>query len=116
LVVTNNKKVLETYPNQVQFIEGSVLDVFLRCEQLLKEGYDLVTHPLSGNLQVSKTPFKSVVLEETNENVQPKSLELIRLCIEKVKEGQPISYPDAVLEDFAFLDLELIKEPLEELL
>jgi len=116
LVVTNNKKVLETYPNQVQFIEGSVLDVFLRCEQLLKEGYDLVTHPLSGNLQVSKTPFKSVVLEETNENVQPKSLELIRLCIEKVKEVQPISYPDAVLEDFAFLDLELIKEPLEELL
>ena len=116
MVVTNNKKVLETYPNQVQFIEGSVLDVFLRCEQLLKEGYDLVTHPLSGNLQVSKTPFKSVVLEETNENVQPKSLELIRLCIEKVKEGQPISYPDAVLEDFAFLDLELIKEPLEELL
>ena len=116
MVVTNNKKVLETYPNQVQFIEGSILDVFLRCEQLLKEGYDLVTHPLSGNLQVSKTPFKSVVLEETNENVQPKSLELIRLCIEKVKEGQPISYPDAVLEDFAFLDLELIKEPLEELL
>ena len=101
----------------MQFIEGSVLDVFLRCEQLLKEGYDLVTHPLSGNLQVSKTPFKSVVLEETNENVQPKkSLELVRLCIEKVKEGQPISYPDAVLEDFAFLDLELIKEPLEELL
>jgi len=116
LVVTNNKKVLETYPNQVQFIEGSILDVFLRCEQLLKEGYDLVTHPLSGNLQVSKTPFKSVVLEETNENVQPKSLELIRLCIEKVKEGQPISYPDAVLEDFAFMDLELIREPLEELL
>ena len=116
MVVTNNKKVLETYPNQVQFIEGSILDVFLRCEQLLKEGYDLVTHPLSGNLQVSKTPFKSVVLEETNENVQPKSLELIRLCIEKVKEGQPISYPDAVLEDFAFMDLELIKEPLEELL
>lgn len=116
MVVTNNKKVLETYPNQVQFIEGSILDVFLRCEQLLKEGYDLVTHPLSGNLQVSKTPFKSVVLEETNENVQPKSLELIRLCIEKVKEGQPISYPDAVLEDFAFMDLELIREPLEELL
>ena len=100
----------------MQFIEGSVLDVFLRCEQLLKEGYDLVTHPLSGNLQVSKTPFKSVVLERSNENVQPKSLELIRLCIEKGKEGQPISYPDAVLEDFAFMDLELIKEPLEELL
>ena len=100
----------------MQFIEGSVLDVFLQCEQLLKEGYDLVTHPLSGNLQVSKTPFKSVVLERSNENVQPKSLELIRLCIEKVTEGQPISYPDAVLEDFAFLDLELIKEPLEELL
>jgi len=116
LVVTNNKKVLETYPNQVQFIEGSVLDVFLQCEQLLKEGYDLVTHPLSGNLQVSKTPFKSVVLERSNENVQPKSLELIRLCIEKVKEGQPIIYPDAVLEDFAFMDLELIREPLEELL
>ena len=116
MVVTNNKKVLETYPNQVQFIEGSILDVFLRCEQLLKEGYDLVTHPLSGNLQVSKTPFKSVVLERSNENVQPKSLELVRLCIEKVKEGQPISYPDAVLEDFAFMDLELIREPLEELL
>jgi len=116
LVVTNNKKVLETYPNQVEFIEGSVLDVFLRCEQLLNEGYDLVTHPLSGNLQVSKTPFKSVVLEGTNENVQPRSLELIRLCIEKVKEGQPISYPDAVLEDYAFIDLALIREPLEELL
>lgn len=100
----------------MEFIEGSVLGVFLRCEQLLNEGYDLVTHPLSGNLQVSKTPFKSVVLEGTNENVQPRSLELIRLCIEKVKEGQPISYPDAVLEDYAFMDLELIKEPLEEFL
>jgi len=116
VVVTNNGKVAETYPNYVEFVDGSVADVLLRCQQLLGEGYDLVTHPMTGNLQLSKMPYKSVVMRKTEEKVMEQSIALIKLAIDKAKEGKVPNYPQAILDDYAFMDLELIKEPLEELL
>jgi len=115
VVVTNNRKVAEKYPEQVVFVDGSVLDVFVRCQQLFAEGYDLVTHPMTGNVEVTKVPYKSVVMKKVDYR-QDKSVELICSAIEKAKEARALNYPQSVLDDYAFLDLELIKEPLEELL
>jgi hypothetical protein len=115
VVVTNNKKVAEAYPDYVDFVDGSVADVLLRCQMLLNNGYDLVTHPMTGNLQLSRMPYKSVVMKKVNYG-QGKGFELIGSAIEKAKEARALNYPQSVLDDYAFMDLELIKEPLEELL
>jgi len=115
VVVTNNRKVAEKYPEEVVFVDGSVLDVFVKCQQLFAEGYDLVTHPMTGNVEITKVPYKSVVMKKVDYR-QNKSFELISSAIEKAKEARALNYPKSVLDDYAFMDLELIKEPLEELL
>lgn len=115
MIVTNNKIVAEQYNEHSLFVDGSTLDVLMKCQQLFKEGYDLVTHPMTGNVQVNKMPYKSVVMQKVGK-VQEKSYELISVAIEKAKEGKELNYPKPVLDDYAFIDLELIKEPLEDLL
>ncbi|WP_018962563.1 GrdX family protein [Coprothermobacter platensis] len=115
MIVTNNKIVAEQYNEHSLFVDGSTLDVLLKCQELLSESYDLLTHPMTGNVQISKTPYKSVVMQKADK-VQEKSYELINAAIEKAREGKEPNHPKSVLDDYAFIDLELIKGPLEDLL
>ncbi|MGB9780260.1 GrdX family protein [Caldanaerobacter sp.] len=118
VIVTNNPLVRDVYPQDCEFIEGTIVNVLTRCRDLIHKGYVLMSHPLAGNVKPDCSPFKSVLLKESKGTVDFNSVVIIEGCLLKVKEiieKEGINYieNEKVLNDLAYLDKELIKEVIE---
>ncbi|MGL6131078.1 MAG: GrdX family protein, partial [Fusobacteriaceae bacterium] len=68
MIVTNNPKVNKELKN-LKFegnfdidIEIGYIDILYKVRNLIHLGHTLLTHPLSGSIKPSETPYKSVVL------------------------------------------------------
>jgi hypothetical protein len=85
-------------------------------------GQSLLTHPLYGNLRPNQQLFRSVLLQKMNKTnsysaAYVESLSMIEEAV--LLYGSygsrlltPSSLPDAVREDYAFVDAELMRESL----
>lgn len=122
LLVTNNKTLYKRVKN-VECIEGSSFDVLVVARDYIHQGWVLLSHPLYGNLRPYQHPFRSLLLEAPSENsvrqVDTYSLELIenalsiyRSCEERILKVSSLS--EEMIDDFSFLDKELIKESLNK--
>ena len=105
----------------VMMVDGSSLDVLVSVRDAVHLGSRLLTHPLCGNLRPYQQPFRSVLIKkEENMNclVDLESLSMIEEAV-LVYRGcdavlpLPHNLPDALREDYAFVDAELMRESLE---
>jgi hypothetical protein len=82
-------------------------------------GWHLLSHPLYGNIQPSRQPYRSLVLGlpwERN-GVDTESLSLLEKAIELFRpsgNGERTPVDTGHLEDFALLDVCLVRECMEE--
>jgi hypothetical protein len=126
VLITNNvslRRLIVPFSLATHFVEGSSLEVFITARDAVHLGSRLLTHPLYGNLRPHQQPFRSVLVEKRNvENpnalVDLESLSMIEeavLLYRKFKNSLPLpaDFPQAVWEDYAFVDLELMKESVE---
>ncbi|HHW57872.1 MAG TPA: GrdX protein [Clostridia bacterium] len=118
VIITNNPLVAKEYPQKCEFIGGTIVNVLTRCRDLIHKGYILITHPLAGSVKPNQSPYKSVLLKENEGPVDFHSVLVVENCFHKVKEmietsNLNIQLDKDVLEDFAYLDKELIKEAIE---
>ncbi|ERM93277.1 GrdX family protein [Caldanaerobacter subterraneus] len=118
VIITNNPLVRDKYPQDCEFVVGTIVNVLTRCRDLIHKGYVLMSHPLAGNVKPDCSPFKSVLLKENKGPVDFNSVMIIEECLHKVKEiiekeGINCIENEKVLNDFAYLDKELIKEAIE---
>lgn len=117
VIITNNSKVFEEYSEYCEFIDGDVVDVLTRCRDLVHKGYLLLMHPLAGSIKPNQSPYKSILLKH-NEYVDIDSVNIIENSLNKVKtmvKDKNIITNNEVLDDFSFLDNELIKEAINEI-
>ncbi|MGL4402594.1 MAG: GrdX family protein [Fusobacteriaceae bacterium] len=124
-IVSNNPKVKNELGNlkfegNLEFdVEIGYLDVLWRVRNLIHLGHTLLTHPLSGSIKPSETPYKSVVLSEKPGKLDYQSMEIIEDSIEMAKQMIESSrkrvYTDKIHEDFQLVDYALLKNALESI-
>ncbi|MGL5440568.1 MAG: GrdX family protein [Filifactoraceae bacterium] len=120
-LITNNPMVRDYFENiskiSVQFIDGNYKDVLETVRDLVHENYEILTHPLSGSVKPNETPYKSVAVE-SSDSLDVQSLELIENAINTYsklqKDKETPNWIPRVLDDFAVIDLDLIKNALRK--
>lgn len=113
-VVTNNPGVTERYP-VADFVPGSPVEVLDRVGALLGEGYRLVCGPVMGNLVMLRSPFRSVLLEETAAGEFPAGdFAKVADARERAEAMAGWKVPGTALEDYAFMDSMFLDRAVEE--
>jgi len=81
ILITNNPKAYAAYKDEmkVEFLEGnSYGEVLEAARDAVHRGARLLTHPLAGSLKPNQTPYRSLIIDASqNGKVDWKSLELI---------------------------------------
>lgn len=95
----------------------SVIELFRAVRKEILSGYQLVTHPLTGNIGPDRNPYKSIVLTGVPEEADSRSLEIIEKAIIYAKgftkgQVQP-NWDSSIQKDFQLIDLDFIKEYLK---
>jgi hypothetical protein len=113
-VVTNNPRVLEGVTG-AEFVAGSPAEVLGRVEVLLSEGYRLAGPLVAGNLVMLRSPFRSVLLEESRGGQTPaadfmKAADACRRAVER----KDWVVPEETLEDYALMDSMFLGRAVEE--
>jgi hypothetical protein len=122
VLITNNvslERSIAPFSLWTQLVEGSSLNVLITARDAVHLGGRLLTHPLYGNLRPYQQPFRSVLIEKKcNALVDLESLSMIEeavLLYRKFENSLPLpaGLPQAVCEDYAFVDFELMRESVE---
>ena len=110
-VVTNNPRVTASFAvtQGVVFIhgvEGSQLDVLARVEELLQEGYRLISAPLPPNIPLMRAPYRSLLVEIADRRYDVLGLTALEKARERLTTQQAIEegFAPGTEEDFALID------------
>ena len=61
LIVSNNPLVRLDFENMI-FVEGSYEDVLIKVRDLVYEGVELISHPLTASMRMLYSPYRSIIL------------------------------------------------------
>ncbi|MEG0155439.1 MAG: GrdX family protein [Lachnospiraceae bacterium] len=115
LLVTNNDRVEKKYQGEMHVILlDTYFDVLTKVRDKSHEGYVLLTHPLAGSLKPNQTPYKSILMEMSEDGkIDGRSIELIEAAIETyhkfIELRELPNYAEKIKEDFKTIDLSLIE-------
>lgn len=114
-IITNNPAVVNAYPDEARFRETDVSGVFAAVRDMVHMGAALVSHPLSGSVKPWESPYKSVAVSPPPGSLCLDSLDRIESAIGMLRgRGARRADCDArALEDFAAIDLDIIKSAME---
>ncbi len=126
-LITNNAQVHQLYSDKydrllkkmIYLPEADLIEVLTNVRDLVHQGHEILTHPLTGSIKPYETPFKSICISAEMGPVHFSSVTLIEESIgtamKFLKDRQPINYPESVLEDFRLIDLSLISSGIESI-
>lgn len=75
-IVTNNSWI-ETgpaVPHEIVFVEGTPMEVLDKTEELLQQGWRLVSAPLPPNVPIMRGPYRSLVIEKNDRQMLQRTL------------------------------------------
>ncbi len=118
-IITNNplvaQKLSEEYP--VHYEPRSYREVLVAVRDLIHQGYQLYSHPLSGSVKPNETPYKSVFLSQKPGKLDLDAVRIIENSIitcDKFAVKFPDPPPD-MDRDFQLLDLTLLQGALSQI-
>ncbi|MCC2864427.1 GrdX family protein [Ihubacter massiliensis] len=118
LILTNNSKVKTYFEGRAQVIyeEKRPVELLKQARDLIHQGHELLTHPLSGSISPRAAPYKSMALSRERKELDLSSLRLIEEAIRAYEgdEAPILNHPQSILEDFKEVDFALIKGAQEE--
>lgn len=112
--LTNNPMVYNRNLSIIETVDGTPLDLFKVIKVEIEKGFKLVTHPLTSSLAPNFSPYKTVFLSpDPSLEIDMESFNIIENSItytENLMNSNPLpKWDDKSLEDFQFVDLDLIK-------
>lgn len=115
LIITNNPLVQKQLDN-VRFVEGSYEDVLIKVRDLVYKGVELVSHPLGASIRMLYSPYRSVIVGQKNNTIDPFHIETIENSIINYRNNLKARKVDwQHEEDYALIDNELLKSTLKDL-
>lgn len=122
ILITNNKLVFEEYKDKLEIIYDESLDYVSILEMVrnrIHEGYQLLTHPLSGSIKPNETPYKSILLSNDKSNLDTTGLMIVEesiLTARKFLNDKKIpNWTESILDDFRVIDYSLISNVLNKI-
>ena len=125
LCITNNPRWAATLPEGgLEFMDDTSLAVFQRARDLVHQGWKFLGHPLYGNFNPAKVPYRTLLLagpadETTQGAVDIESFAMLEKALEQFRaletdtdgEDDRPNLPENILKDYEIVDYELMKEP-----
>lgn len=119
ICITNNPLWGEGTEN-LQLLEGTSEDVFVKARDYIHKGWRFAAHPLYGNFSPLRQPYRTLVLTEPEKGIglDMESLTLQELALEACRNDRrnradAKELPQAIMDDFAQLDQSLMQEIVE---
>lgn len=112
IIVTNNPQVLETFhkDKEVLFKEVDFKEILTVVRDLVYQGKELLTHPLSGSVKPLETHYKSVLISKADKG--PTDFRSVQLIESALNACTKFAYKNdndkQTLEDMQVVDLALI--------
>lgn len=123
VIITNNKSVYEKYNDKFEFVfneDYSYRDILDMVRAKIHEGYELLTHPLSGSIKPNETPFKTIIISKEKGKLDYQGLNIIEesiMAFDKFYQNKKIpNWTERVLDDFRVIDLSLIENVIKKLI
>ena len=115
-IVTNNPEIYWSpeMPYGVVFTEGDPIDVLDRNEELLPNGWPLLSAPLPPNVQILRGPYRSIVIEESESKYDKEGI----IAVEKARDRYLIERQKNCAEpqeDFALIDRNMLQRALRDI-
>lgn len=113
-IVTNNPEIYWTpeHPYGVVTVDGSPLDVLDRTEELLQQNWRLLSAPLPPNVPIMRGPYRSLVIEESENQFDAAGI----IATQKARERYKMERQNGVKEpnpDFAEIDRQMLLRALD---
>lgn len=122
IVITNNKLVFEEYKDSLEIIYDENLDYVSLLEMVrnkIHEGYQLLTHPLSGSIKPNETPYKSILLSKDKNRLDTTGLMIVEESIltarKFLNDKNTPNWTENILDDFRVIDYSLISNVLNKI-
>ena len=101
-------------PYGVVFTEGDPIDVLDRTEELLQNGWRLLSAPLPPNVPIMRGPYRSIVIEESESKYDKEGI----IAVEKARDRYLIERQKNCAEpqeDFALIDRNMLQRALRDI-
>ncbi|MDR1885143.1 MAG: GrdX family protein [Synergistaceae bacterium] len=102
-----------------EYVDGGPWGVFKRARDLVHGGWRFLAHPLYGNFNPMRHPYRTLLLESPSggdRSVDMESFSMLEAALESCRAGMAKNYGgesgEAARRDFAKLDCELMRDAL----
>ena len=121
IIITNNPKVYNFYKetDEILFLkEKSLLELLEEIHNYVIKGHKILSDPIVSHIENSSNPFKTILISRLPAENNMSSLDIIGGVLqiaEKLPAPLPLTSDENILEEFRFIDLNLIINSIKEL-
>lgn len=122
ILITNNKLVYDEYKDKMEVIydmDFDYLGILELVRNKIHEGYELLTHPLSGSVKPNETPYKSIIISNNKSILDTSGLMIVEESILTAKKflnnKKTPNWSESILDDFRVIDYSLISNVLNKI-
>ena len=121
IIITNNPKVYNFYKetDEIIFLKGkTLLQLLAEINNYVIKGHKILSDPIVSHIESSSNPFKTILISKYPAENNMSSLDIIGGVLqiaEKLPAPLPLSTEESILEEFRFIDLNLIINSIKEL-
>lgn len=116
LIVSNNPWIEKgpAEPHDIDLVEGTPMEVLDRVEELLQQGWMLVSTPLPPNIPIMRGPYRSLVIEKNDRQYDAQGLLALSKARERYRtERENKNLPEPG-EDFGIIDRQMLLRTLRD--
>ena len=121
IIITNNPKVYNFYKetDEIIFLKGkTLLELLEEINNYVIKGHKILSDPIVSHIENSSNPFKTILISKYPAENNMSSLDIIGGVLqiaEKLPAPLPLTKDENILEEFRFIDLNLIINSIKEL-
>ena len=121
IIITNNPKVYNFYKetDEIIFLKGkTLLELLEEINNYVIKGHKILSDPIVSHIENSSNPFKTILISKYPVENNMSSLDIIGGVLqiaEKLPAPLPLTTDENILEEFRFIDLNLIINSIKEL-
>ena len=121
IIITNNPKVYNFYKetDEIIFLKGkTLLELLEEINNYVIKGHKILSDPIVSHIENSSNPFKTILISKYPAENNMSSLDIIGGVLqiaEKLPAPLPLTIDENILEEFRFIDLNLIINSIKEL-
>lgn len=112
-IITNNPVVKNEFEN-VYFVNGDFQEVMVKVRDMVHQGYDLISHPLGASIRIAFSPFRSIIIGQRNNKINPIHVGIIEnsiISLKNLTEGRVADRKND--DDYSLVDRELLISTLQ---